>query len=123
MYADVDYLLSLLQQPTTSERRCPLCDHDGSSMSEGICVVSVPICSDDFHGMRACGCKCVFPATGTPLGQPFKDVLAEQMKDPEFAAAYEEISAEEDMICAVSDSRQLLCFGMSVKDMEVDTGK
>jgi hypothetical protein len=40
--------------------------------------------------------KCVYPATGARRGQPFKEFLAEQMKDPEFHAAYEQISAEED---------------------------
>jgi len=67
-WEDVDYLLSLLQQPpTASERcsRCRICGHEQKWIAnDGTCRFPVPICSDAYHGTRPCGCKCIFPATG-----------------------------------------------------------
>ncbi len=40
------------------------------------------------------------------MAEHFKDYLAEQMKDPEFAAAYTSISAEEDARLAEIQKRQ-----------------
>jgi hypothetical protein len=92
LYSDINYLLSLLP-PSSSERRCGECRHSGFVNAEGFCLKPVWVWDDPEGGV--CGCKCVFPATGA-AGSSFKEFLAEQMRDPEFRAAYEQISAEED---------------------------
>jgi hypothetical protein len=75
---DIDYLLSLLPQFSSSERRCGECGHSGS-LKNGICQEIVrlePVTNaqlDAMHqefrneaGVIRCSCKCVFPATNAP---------------------------------------------------------
>lgn len=47
------------------EAFCLLCGHKGMA-PDGTCMVPVPICSDDYHGRRRCGCKCRFTAAPLP---------------------------------------------------------
>lgn len=52
-------LLPSIPQPA---EKCGKCGHDGSIRFavNGTCAVAVPVCSDDYHGNRPCGCKCEF---------------------------------------------------------------
>lgn len=57
---------------------CVKCGHN--SVIGGSCQVLVSICSDDYHGQRLCGCKCVFAA---PTGAPDLAVGDERVKEIE----------------------------------------
>lgn len=45
--------------PVVDDTLCLLCGHKGVA-PDGTCMVPVPICSDDYHGTRRCGCRCNF---------------------------------------------------------------
>src|SRR5690349_6083585 len=75
-WRDVNYLLSLLQQATTSER-CVKCKHDSGVDERGICQWIAPT------GIAHCLCKCVFPATGAgriPAATPPANVAEGQLQ-------------------------------------------
>jgi hypothetical protein len=63
-WADVQHLLSLLQQPATGERylACVLCGHLKLEPWKGICEHQV-----FSNNGEPCGCKCVYPATGAAV--------------------------------------------------------
>jgi hypothetical protein len=58
---DWNYVESLLQQPSTSER-CGECGHERRYFRAdlGYCVATVSL--DSYGAAKDCGCKCVFPA-------------------------------------------------------------
>lgn len=52
------------ESSASREQQCPVCGHGRSWIrpSDNTCGAPVPICSDDYHGSRACGCHCVTPS-------------------------------------------------------------
>lgn len=54
---------------------CLLCGHKGVA-PDGTCMAPVPICSDDYHGTRQCGCKCRFRAPAATVAPQEKSVAA-----------------------------------------------
>lgn len=58
-----------LAAAVTAAPHCLLCGHKGVA-PDGTCMAPVPMCSDDYHGTRRCGCKCRFPdTTAAPVEQ------------------------------------------------------
>lgn len=53
--------LAATPSPVAETNLCLLCSHNGVA-PDGTCMVPVPICGDDYHGTRRCGCKCRFAA-------------------------------------------------------------
>lgn len=72
--------LEALQSTPVHKQRCVLCGHNATHPNDGTCMAPVPICSDDYHGTRRCGCKCKFSAgkaqqLGADTNWPLSDVL------------------------------------------------
>lgn len=47
----------------TRDGGCALCGHNDLDADGVTCAAPIPICSDPSHGLRHCGCRCVFRAT------------------------------------------------------------
>lgn len=62
---DIDYLLSLLQQPVTGER-CGECGHKRRYYEDGRCRALILSPSVAGSGMAYCSHECVYPATDAP---------------------------------------------------------
>lgn len=46
----------------SEDGNCVLCGHLDLDADGLTCAAPVPICSDDSHGLRHCGCRCTFPS-------------------------------------------------------------